>query len=35
MYLRASKDFDEPVHTRSLINASASLTVFTLYGVLV
>ena len=35
MYLRASKDLGEHAHARSLIYASAFLTVFTLYVVLV
>ena len=31
MYLRASKDLDEPTHARSLLYSPAFLTVFTLY----
>ena len=35
MYLPASKDLDEPVHTHRQIDASAFTSVFTLYVVLV
>ena len=35
MYLQASKDIDVSAHTRSLIDVSAFLTIFTLNVVLV
>ena len=31
MYLCASKDLDEPAHTRSLIDASTFPSIFTVY----
>ena len=35
MFLRASKDLDEPAHMWSVIDGSAFLTIFTLYVILV